>query len=119
MPSFLEYIEKNGTLPTCLTMSFAAYIAFFSSDIQARTENGLVCKRPKGNCYTVMDDGWVLDFYYEHRNDSIENLVHAVMTNEQMWGRDLTSIEGFETATNANLKKIRSEGAVAAYASCL
>ena len=42
MPSFLEYIEKTGKLPTCLTMSFAAYIAFFSSDIQERTDKGLV-----------------------------------------------------------------------------
>ena len=29
MPSFLEYIDTYGKLPTCLTMSFAAYVAFF------------------------------------------------------------------------------------------
>ena len=119
MPSFLEYIEKFGKLPTCLTMSFAAYIAFFSSDIQERTESGLVCRRPKGNCYTAMDDSWALDFYYAHRNDSAEDLVHAVMTTVQMWGQDLTQIEGFEAATVENLKLIRTEGATAAYASCL
>ncbi len=119
MPSFLEYIEKTGKLPQCLTMSFAAYIAFFSNDIQALNENGLVCRRPKGNEYTCSDDRWALEFYWEHRNDSIEDLVHAVMTNEQMWGQDLTKIPGFEAATVENLKKIRTEGALAAYASCL
>ncbi len=119
MPSFLEYIEKYGKLPTCLTMSFAAYIAFFSNDIQELNDAGLVCRRPKGNTYTCSDDRWALEFYYEHRNDSVEELVHAVMTNEQMWGQDLTAIEGFEAATVANLTKIRTEGAVAAYASCL
>ena len=119
MPSFLEYIEKYRKLPTCLTMSFAAYIAFFSSDIQELNDSGLVCRRPKGNTYTCNDDRWALEFYWEHRNDSAEALVHAVMTNEQMWGCDLTEIEGFEAITVANLKKIRSEGAVAAYASCL
>ncbi len=119
MPSFLEYIEKYGKLPTCLTMSFAAYIAFFSNDIQELNEAGLVCKRPAGNTYTCSDDRWALEFYYEHRNDSVEDLVHAVMTNEQMWGQDLTAIEGFEAATVANLRKIREEGAMAAYASCL
>jgi len=41
------------------------------------------------------------------------------MTNEQMWGQDLTAIAGFEAATVENLKKIRAEGAIAAYASCL
>ena len=119
MPSFLEYIEKFGKLPTCLTMSFAAYIAFFSNDIQELNEAGLVCRRPKGNCYTCSDDRWALEFYWEHRNDSAEDLVHAVMTNAQMWGQDLTAIEGFEAATVANLKLIRAEGAIAAYKSCL
>ena len=119
MPSFLEYIEKFGKLPQCLTMSFAAYIAFFSNDIQELNEAGLVCRRPKGNTYTCSDDRWALEFYWDHRNDSIEDLVHAVMTNLQMWGQDLTPIPGFEAATVANLKKIREEGAIAAYKSCL
>ena len=119
MPSFLEYIEKFGKLPTCLTMSFAAYIAFFSNEIQEFNDQGLVCRRPKGNCYTCNDDRWALEFYWEHRNDPVEELVHAVMTNLQMWGEDLTAIEGFEAATVANLKKIRAEGVIAAYQSCL
>lgn len=119
MPSFLEYVEKFGKLPKCLTMSFAAYIAFFSNDIQELTDAGLVCRRPKGNTYVCSDDRWALEFYYAHRDDSVEDLVHAVMTNEQMWGRDLTRVPGFEAATVGNLKKIREEGAIAAYASCL
>jgi len=63
MPSLLEYAQTAGKLPPCLAMSFAAYIAFYSSDIQALTEQGLVCRRPKGNEYTVSDDRWVLEFY--------------------------------------------------------
>ena len=119
MPSFLEYIELNGKLPKCLTMSFAAYIAFFSNDIQELNDKGLVCRRPKGNTYTCSDDRWALEFYWEHREDPVEELVHAVMTNQQMWGQDLTQIQGFEAATVANLKLIREQGAIAAYASCL
>ena len=46
-------------------------------------------------------------------------LVHAVMTNEQMWGQDLTAVEGFEEATVKNLTLIREQGAKAAYASVL
>ena len=119
MPSFLEYVEAFGKLPTCLTMSFAAYIAFFSNDIQELSDQGLICRRSKGNCYTASDDRWALEFYYAHKDDSVEDLVHAVMTNEQMWGRDLTAVPGFEAATVENLKKIRNQGAIAAYASCL
>ena len=119
MPSFLEYVGKNGKLPTCLTMSFAAYIAFYSNDVQELTDKGLVCKRAKGNEYTVSDDRWVLEFYNEHKNDDVPTLVHAVMTNEQMWGQDLTKVPGFEDATVKNLTNIRENGALAAYASCL
>ena len=43
------YIEEQKQLPKCLTMSLAAYIAFYSSDIQERTADGLICKRPAGN----------------------------------------------------------------------
>lgn len=119
MPSLLEYVEKNGTLPACLSMGLAAYIAFYSNDIQGLTDKGLVCKRPAGNEYVVSDDRWVLEFYNAHKDDDIPTLVHAVMTNEQMWGQDLTAVPGFEEVTVKNLTKIRTEGAKAAYAACL
>lgn len=119
MPSLLEYAEKNGTLPTCLSMGLAAYIAFYSNDIQGLTDKGLVCKRPAGNEYTVSDDRWVLEFYNAHKDDDIPTLVHAVMTNEQMWGQDLTAVPGFEEVTVKNLTMIREQGAKAAYAACL
>lgn len=119
MPSLLEYAQTAGKLPPCLAMSFAAYIAFYSSDIQALTEQGLVCRRPKGNGYTVSDDRWVLEFYYSRRGVSDETLVHDVMTNEKMWGQDLTLVPGFEQAAAENLRRIRTEGARAAFAACL
>lgn len=119
MPSFLQYIETKKELPVCLTMSLAAYIAFYSNDVQELTDAGLVCKRPKGNTYTVNDDRWALEFYYEHRNDTPEDLVKAVLANRQMWDRDLNEIAGLTDAVTADLKKIRTDGAEAAYRSCL
>ena len=119
MPSFLEYIKEKGALPECLTMSLAAYIAFYSNDIQSLTDAGLVCKRPAGNEYTVSDDRWVLEFYNDHKDASAEELVHAVLTNEKMWDQDLSQIEGLEAKVAADLKLIREKGAKAAYASCL
>lgn len=119
MPSFLEYVEAKGELPSCLTMSFAAYVAFFSSEIQTLADKGLVCRRPAGNEYVCSDDRWVLEFYWEHRDDGPEELVHAVMTNQRMWGGDLTQVPGFEAAAVSGLKLIREQGAKAAYSSCL
>jgi len=118
-PSFEEYVQKTGTLPACLAMGFAAYVAFFSNDIQALTDAGLVCRRADGTEYTCSDDRWVLDFYYAHKDDSVKDLVHAVMTNTDMWDMDLTTIAGFEEKIVQNLTMIREQGALAAYASCL
>ena len=54
-----------------------------------------------------------------HKDDSAEELVKAVLSNKDMWDQDLTEIKGLEELIVADLKKIREEGAEAAYASCL
>lgn len=108
MPSLLGYIEKNGTLPACIAASFAFYIAFYNGN--KLTDAGLVAER-NGNEYTVMDDRAVLEFFYNHRDDSVSELVHAVMTNTDFWGRDLTEIEGFEKAVCEYLEDTKTNGA--------
>lgn len=119
MPSLLEYVEKFNKLPQALAMGLAAYIAFYSNDIQRREEDGLVAKRPAGNEYKIQDDAFVLDFYYAHKDDDVKTLVHAVMTNEEFWGQDLTKVLDFEEVTVKNVTMIREQGAKAAYASVL
>ncbi len=119
LPSLLEYNEKFGKLPQALTMGFAAYIAFYSNDLQRREEDGLVAKRPAGNEYKIQDDAWALDFYWNHKDDDAKTLVHAVLTNEQMWDEDLTKVAGLEETIVKDLELIRSEGAEAAYKSVL
>ena len=108
MPSLKEYIKRQGSLPACITASFAFYIAFFNG--HTLTEDGLVASR-KGNDYTVKDDKNVLEFYLAHKDDSVEDLVHAVCTNTGFWGEDLTALEGFETAVCNYLTQIREKGA--------
>lgn len=119
LPSLLEYVEKKGELPRCLVTSFAAYMAFFSCDIQELNDKGLVCRRPKGDEYVCSDDRFALEFYYEHKNDDAKALTHAVMTDKRMWGADLTQVPGFEEAAAAALEVIRTEGAKKAFADCL
>jgi tagaturonate reductase len=119
MPSFLEYVDKFGKLPPVLSMSLAAYIAFYSNDLQRREADGLIAKRPLGNEYKIQDDAWALDFFWERKDASVENLVHDVLSNTQMWDQDLTQIPGFEELTVKNLKLIREKGAEEAYASVL
>ena len=81
--------------------------------------NGTAFSSPAGNTYKIQDDAWALDFYFAHKDDTAAELVHAVLTNTQMWDQDLTRIEGLEAAVLADLELIRTQGAEAAYKSCL
>ena len=125
LPSLREYLQQTGRLPDCMTMGLAAYIAFYGCFVAGRNEEGLCCARPDGTAYTVRDDGWVLDFYYEHRADSPEELVHRVLSCEAMWGSDLTVLadgitgQSLEEKVCICLKKILKDGAKSAFAGCL
>ena len=119
LPSLLEYFEKFGKLPKALCMGFAAYIAFYSTNLQRREADALVAKRAKGNEYRIQDDAWVLDFYWDHRDADDKTLVHDVLSNEKMWDQDLTKVAGLEDTVYADLQKIRRDGAEAAYKSVL
>lgn len=107
MPSFLEYVEKTGTLPPCLTASFAFYIAFYRGT--RLEEKGLVARREK-NEYIIQDDRNILEFYVAHKDDANAKLVHAVMSNVSFWGQDLTLIPGFEAAVIQHLDTIQAKG---------
>lgn len=116
LPSLLEYQEKFGKLPTALCMGFAAYIAFYTTDMQRREADGLVNRRPAGNEYKVQDDAWALDFYWEHKDADDKTLVKDVLSNTKMWDQDLTKIPGLFDKVCEDLALIRKEGAEKAYA---
>lgn len=76
------------------------------------SEDGLLGSRP-GNDYLIKDDQAVLDFYLAHKDDSCKGLVHAVCTNTDFWGEDLTKLEGFEAAVCTYLTQINENGTYA------
>ena len=119
LPSLLAYQGQTGQLPPCLTMSLAAAIQFYCGHMEELTDQGLVCRRSDGTAYTVSDDRWVLEFCWAHRGDSAGELVRAILSHEQMWGMDLTAVDGLTAAVTADLEKIRADGVLAAYAACL
>ena len=119
LPSLLAYQRQTGQLPPCLTMSLAAAIQFYCGHMEGLTGQGLACRRSDGTAYTVSDDWWVLEFCWAHRGDSAGELVRAILSHEQMWGMDLTAVDGLTAAVTADLEKIRADGVLAAYAACL
>lgn len=117
MPSLKGYIANTGRLPECITASFAFYIAFYHG--KQLTEDGLIAARPAGNEYTVKDDRPILKFFYDHREDDAKTLVHAVCSNEEFWGEDITAIAGFEDAVAGYVADIWEKGAYEVMKGCL
>ena len=116
LPSLLEYHEKFGKLPKCLAMSLAFYFAFYSDGLKQREEDAVLAERPDGEEYRIKDDKAVLDFFWEKRNASPESLLLDGMGREDFWGRDLKEIPGLYPLTLENLRRIRRDGAKAAFA---
>ena len=116
MPSLKGYVAKTGTLPACITSSFAFYIAFYRG--QRLTEEELVGTRGN-NEYIIKDDRDILEFYNAHKEDDASALVHAVCTNQAFWGEDLSKITGFEDAVTKYLTDIETRGAYEVMKGCL
>lgn len=91
LPSFKDYVKKNKMLPKLITFSFAALLAFYSSEnLQA---DGLHAVRADGTKYTVNDDEKVLKFFAENCTKS--DFVQKVCANTEFWGEDLNLYNGF------------------------
>lgn len=127
MPSFKGYVEKYGKLPACITASFAFYEMFYHQGTEL-TENGLTAVRPAAAVtpeiggpaeFVINDDKAVLEFYIAHKDDDAAALTHAVASNVDFWGEDLTKIAGFEEAVTKYAQDIETKGAYAVMKECL
>ncbi len=103
LPSFKDYYKNNGKLPRLITFSFAALLAFYSSnDLR---EDTLYAKRPNGDEYAVHDDKAVLEFFAQ--NTGKPDFVEKACRNADFWGEDLTRYNDFCKTVSYWYKKIR------------
>lgn len=98
LPSFEDYMAKYNKLPTFLTIGFSYLMALLSSI--EKTENGCIAK-VGGNTISVMDDAPNLQHFIDGKS------VADFMKKVDVWGQDLTKIDGFEKAVTENVAKIK------------
>ena len=116
MPSLKGYLEKTGTLPKCIPASFAFYLAFYRG--QELKEDGFHAVRGNDE-YIINDDRAVLEFFNAHKQDNAAALTHAVCTNTDFWGEDLSKLPGFEESVAQTLKAIEENGTYEVMKACL
>jgi len=106
MPTLLDSVRANQTLPKHLTFSLAALIAF---DCGKLIDGKLIGTRGKDQ-YEIKDEPEVIAFFAEYADKDAQTLVDAFLKNEMFWGCDLTEVPGLAAATVDNLSMIREIG---------
>ena len=107
LPSLLDALQLNGTLPAHFTFSLAALMAFDSGD---RMEDGALIATRDGQPYRIVDDAEVLQFFLVNHALSPAELTNKFLSNTAFWGQDLTQVSGLEAAAAAALGDIRTLG---------
>ena len=107
MPSFLEYIELKKELPSHLTFSVAALLAFYTSS--EMREGVLIGKRGEEE-YQVRDDADVLEFFVKNSGLETKEFVEKYLSNEKFHGQDLTKISGLTEKVTSYLDEIKEHG---------
>lgn len=81
LPSLLGYVEKTGQVPERLTLAIAAFIRMYKGEWQGET-------------ITLKDDAAILAWFDEQWKNcaSTSDLMTAVLSNEALWGQDLSQI---------------------------
>jgi tagaturonate reductase len=108
MPSFADSVAATGKLPKYITFSFAALMAFYSSNELG--EKALTGKRGE-ETYQILDDKAVLEFFAKAYNpQDVKGFVTEFVSNEDFWGAELKNYNGFIDAVAAHLEEIYSKG---------
>jgi len=112
LPSVRETVQAQGSVPSCLALSLAALIAFYTP-VQRETDKLMGMRN--GQTYSICDDTAVLDFFWAHREITFtEPFVRALFSRADFWGEDLNGIAGLKESVVRWLDIIRTEGIKAA-----
>ena len=109
LPSLLDYLKITGQLPTILPFGLAALIAFYKGIMR----EGKYIGTRGSETYEIRDDAEVLDFF-EKAWKNPGTVVASVLSNEKLWGQDLTQIEGLYPLVENDLKAMLRDGMVKA-----
>ena len=112
LPSILEYIRIKQRIPPLLSSSLAVLLFFYRS---ARTTKDGSLGQRGGEEYPIQDEMDSIQFIntqwetYKKDND-VSTLVKNIISNEELWGQDLTLIDGLYDAVSRSLEDIIKKG---------
>lgn len=106
LPILLKHYEKKGTVPQLMALGFAAYILFLKSEKKDDKYIGTL----SGTEYVITDDRASALHEIWKNNATTEAVAHAVLSDADFWGSDLSQLNGFEKAVSENLELFVKNG---------
>lgn len=94
LPSLLGYQEKKGTLPPRIVFALTALLRFYQGDW-------------RGESIPLKDNPAHLQFFKETwqiHHQQLDILVSTLLSNQQIWGKDLNEIPGLHHRVTQQLK---------------
>lgn len=92
VPNLLNHYAKHNAPPKLIALGFAAYIRFMDSQV---TGDNKYEGHAGSKTFTITDDkAAILNAHYECGYK--HTIVHNILSDESLWGQDLTMLFGFE-----------------------
>lgn len=110
MPVFVQYDKQFQTNPDYMTFGFAAYLYF----MKAVKKNGDKYYGLLDGNYYLIQDHKAAYFYQKWQMVSLPEMVHIILKDPFIWGKDLTKTGVIEESVVLYLESIKSNGAMSA-----
>jgi len=106
IPLLLKYYQQGLNAQGYMQLGFAAYILFMKCELG---ESGKYYGEVNGEVYELQDNQAA---YYNDvwKSNSLEEIVQNVLSNENLWGADLTLLPGFAVTVEVYLDSIMNRG---------
>lgn len=112
IPLLLRHYDKSGTVPENMALGFAAYLLFMKCRIGA---DGLYHGGANGSTYAIQDD---MAAYFADKTaiGNINIFVDTVLADKNLWGVDISKLNGFAEAVKENILLLEQQGVLATLA---
>ena len=114
LPSLLGYVKKFGKVPSHLALSIAALMAFYQG---TEFEGDALVGSRNGEKYLIKDNREYLETFaalcsreYKCNGCKAKAMTQDILSREDWWGMDLTSIDGLQDVVEKDLRIILDEG---------
>ncbi len=106
VPVLHTFYEKYHKSPGFIALGFAAYIYF----MKPAKQDGKQFYGERDGAYYLIEDEQAGKFNTLWQTRPAMDVVHEVLKDVDLWGKDLTNLPGFQNSVSENLKNIMSKG---------